>query len=329
MTMPILCLENLTKVYDVASSKGAPSQAVLAADRLNLSVQGGEIFGLIGPNGAGKTTTLKMVCGLLEPTAGHVIIDNYEVATHAETVQRYLGYLADFGALYDDLKVCEYLEYFACAYKLAPSRIPGRIHELITLMGLEGKRDAMIGGLSRGMKQRLGIARAIIHDPSLLALDEPAAGLDPKARFELKKLLKELNAQGKTVLITSHILSDLEEICTSVAILEKGRLVRCSPLQEILSGAAPGAAAGAAARTIRIRLASPGFDLAGWLEGRPGISGVVPEVNGAHFAFSGGETDLGELVKALSAAGVLVTGVESTAQTLEEAYSRITKGEVM
>lgn len=326
---PILCLENLTKVYDVASTKGAPAQAVLAADHVNLSVNGREIFGLIGPNGAGKTTTLKMVCGLLEPTSGHVIINDCDVATHTENVQRYLGYLGDFGALYDDLKVWEYLEYFACAYKMEAHRIPGRIDELLALMGLEVKRDAMIGGLSRGMKQRLGIARAIIHDPSLIVLDEPAAGLDPKARYELKKMLKDLNAQGKTVLITSHVLSDLEEICTSVAILEKGRLVRSGPLQELLAGTAPAGPAGAAARTIRIRLASAGFDLAAWLEGRPGVSGVVPEVNGAHFAFAGEEKELGEMLKALFAAGALISGVESTAQTLEEAYSRITKGEVM
>jgi ABC-2 type transport system ATP-binding protein len=326
---PIICLENLTKEYDVASSKGTPAQVVLAADRLNLNVNSGEIFGLIGPNGAGKTTTLKMVCGLLEPTAGHVVINNCDVATHTESVQRYLGYLADFVTLYDDLEVWEYLDYFAHAYKIDPIRIPGRIHELIGLMGLEVKRDAMIAGLSRGMKQRLGIARAIIHDPPLLVLDEPASGLDPKARFELKKLLKDLHRAGKTIFVTSHVLSDLEEICTSVAILEKGRLVRCGTLQEILSGGTATGAAGTPARTIRIRLASPEFDLAKWLEARPGVSGVLPDISGAHFAFTGSETDLAELLKALLAAGAPVSGMESAAQTLEEVYSRITKGEVM
>src|SRR6185295_2703625 len=216
-------LEDLTKEYDASSSKQG---VVLATDRLNLHIPAGDVFGLVGPNGAGKTTTLKMICGLVVPTSGHVLVNDIDVEKQPEEAQRYIGYLADFFSLYDDLKVWEYLDYFAHAYKMETSAIPARIEEVIQKMGLETKRDAMIGGLSRGMKQRVGIGRAIIHDPPVLVLDEPTGGLDPKARVELKDLLRGLHRSGKTIFITSHILSDLEELCTSIGILEKGRLLR-------------------------------------------------------------------------------------------------------
>ncbi len=224
-------LENLSKEYEATSQKDS---RVVAADRLNLEVPSGEIFGLVGPNGAGKTTTLKMICGLSVPTAGKVLINGVDVERAPEEAQMYMGYLADFFSLYDELKVWEYIEYFAYAYKLDPAVIPARVDEVIRWVGLHAKRDAEIAGLSRGMKQRLGIARAIVHDPPLIVLDEPAAGLDPRARVELKDLLRELHRNGKTIFITSHILADLQEICTSIAIMEKGRLLRVGRLDEVM-----------------------------------------------------------------------------------------------
>jgi ABC-2 type transport system ATP-binding protein len=200
-------LENVTTEYDLPP--GQPGQLV-AADRLTMEVPAGEVFGLVGPNGAGKTTTLKMICGLMLPTAGRITVNDIDVEQQPEEVQRYIGYLADFFSVYDDLKTWEYVEHFARAYKLDPSKIPARVREVIAVLGLETKYDAFVGSLSRGMKQRLGVARAIVHDPPLLVLDEPASGLDPKARLELKDLIRRLNREGKTVFITSHVLSDLE-----------------------------------------------------------------------------------------------------------------------
>jgi len=312
-------LEQVTKQYDLPSQKGGE---LVAADRLDLNIADGELFGLIGPNGAGKTTTLKMVCGLQVPTSGRITVKGIDVQQQPEEAQRNIGYLADFFSLYDDLKVWEYLDYFARAYKMEPHTIPSRVDEVLRLMNLETKRDAFIHGLSRGMKQRLGIGRAIIHNPPLLVLDEPAAGLDPKARVELKGLLKDLHSAGKTIFITSHILSDLEEICTNIAIMEKGKLLRIGTLEKVMRE-------GTSVRRYRIRLAEPGFGLALWLAGRKGVTGIVSEPASANFALDGGEPQLAELVKDLVAAGAPVCEIQEVVETLERLYSRISSGEVM
>ncbi|HKV05495.1 MAG TPA: ABC transporter ATP-binding protein [Candidatus Acidoferrales bacterium] len=312
-------LDNLTKQYDLPSGKAGE---IVAADRVNLDVADGEIFGLIGPNGAGKTTTLKMICGLREPTAGRVTVNGVDVQRHPEEAQRHIGYLSDFFSLYDDLKVWEYLDYFAHAYKMEEGAIPGRVNEVIRLMNLEIKRDELVGGLSRGMKQRLGIGRAIIHDPPLLVLDEPAAGLDPKARVELKALLRDLHAKGKTIFITSHILADLEEICTSIAIMEKGRLLRMGRLEDVMQE-------GKSVRRFRIKLAAAGFALVEWLGARPGVSGSSSENAGAQFAFVGSDAELAALVRELVGTGAPVYAVEEVSETLERLYSRVSSGEVM
>jgi ABC-2 type transport system ATP-binding protein len=323
-------IENLSKEYDRAggSDKQGP---VVAADRLTLDIPKGEIYGLVGPNGAGKTTTLKMMCGLLVPTSGRVLVNNVDVEAQPEDAQRYIGYLADFFALYDELMVWEYLSYFGHAYKLPADSVPARIEHLLVLMGLQTKRDAYIDGLSRGMKQRLGIARAIVHDPPVLILDEPTAGLDPQARIDFKRLMKDLQKAGKTILITSHLLGDLQEICTSIAILEKGRLVKSGRLEKILEegSAAPGPAGAPAGQRVRVKLATPGFNWNQWLGQHPKVSGLVQEPSSALFAFSGTDAELAELMKALVAAGAPVCGVERITDSLEQVYSRLTKGEVM
>jgi ABC-2 type transport system ATP-binding protein len=312
-------LENLTKEFDTPRGNRAP---IVAANRLNLEVPSGEIFGLVGPNGAGKTTTLKMICGLTVPTMGRVTVNGIDVERQPDEAQQYIGYLADFFSLYEDLTVWEYLQYFAQAYKLTRASIPGRVAQTIARMGLETKRDAMIGGLSRGMKQRLGISRAIIHDPPLLVLDEPAAGLDPKARVELKELLLELHRGGKTIFITSHILADLEEMCTSVAIMEKGRLLQVGQLVDLMRE-------GRSVRRFRIQLAQPGFALSDWLAGQSGVTNAMGENAVAQFAFAGTDAELAKLIRELIAAGAPVCRLEEILETLERLYSRISSGEVM
>jgi len=312
-------LENLSKEYEATS---AEDWRVVAADRLNLDVPAGEIFGLVGPNGAGKTTTLKMICGLAVPTAGRVLVHGVDVEREPEEAQRYMGYLADFFSLYDELKVWEYLDYFANAYKLEGKSIPGRIEEVIHWVGLESKRNAAIGGLSRGMKQRLGIARAVIHDPPLVVLDEPAAGLDPRARVELKDFLRELHRNGKTIFITSHILADLQEICTSIAIIEKGRLLRVGRLEDVMGE-------GKTSRRFRMRLAASGFGLETWLAHYPGVRAIVKDELAASFDFAGDDISLAALIRTLIEAGAPVCGAEEITETLEQLYSRLSTGETM
>jgi len=312
-------LEGLSKVYDAPSRSAAAPQVVAAAD-LNLEVPAGEVFGLVGSNGAGKTTTLKMICGLLVPTAGRITVHGTDVERDPETAQGMIGYLADFFSLYDDLKVWEYLDYFAHAYKMAPATISGRIAYAVQRTGLDAKRDAFIAGLSRGMKQRLGIARAILHDPPVLVLDEPAVGLDPKGRTEFKDLVGELRRLRKTVFITSHLLADLEEMCSFIAVIEQGRLLRVGRLAEILRG-------GAGLRVLRVKLAPPGFPLAQWLSARRGVSGVAADAEGARFSLTGGELEMAALVQALVAAGAPVYAVGEVADTLETVVSRLASGE--
>jgi len=312
-------LENVTKEYDLPP--GQPGQLV-AADRLTMDVPAGEVFGLVGPNGAGKTTTLKMICGLMLPTAGRITVNNIDVEQQAEEAQQYIGYLADFFSVYDDLKTWEYVDHFARAYKMDPSKIPARVREIIAVLGLETKYDAFVGGLSRGMKQRLGIARAIVHDPPLLVLDEPASGLDPKARLELKDLIRRLNREGKTIFITSHVLSDLEEICTSLAIMEKGKLLRLGKIGDVMRGAGM-------TKRVRMRLAAPGFALGSWLANQPGVSETKDDGLEAEFVFPGTDTELAALVREAVSAGAPLCGVEEKVETLEALFSRLSSGEVM
>jgi ABC-2 type transport system ATP-binding protein len=306
-------LMHLRKEYDT----------LLAVDDLTLTVPQGEIFGLIGPNGAGKTTTIRMAAGLLAPTIGRAVLAGVDVAKEPERAQQYIGYLADFFALYEDLKVWEYLDYFAHAYKMTESEIPARINEVIAQVNLEIKRDEMIHGLSRGMKQRLGIARAIIHRPKVMLLDEPASGLDPKARLELRNLLRSLRDQGATILISSHILTELEGFCTSIGIMERGRLVRSGSIEQVT-------AAASTARLIRLSWAGDSGDVLGEkLKSDARISDINLEKGSGTFRFSGVEEDLAPVLAALIAANVPVISFGEVKQTVEEVYMKLSTHEVM
>ena len=306
-------LANLRKEFD----------DLLAVNDLTVTIPAGEIYGLIGPNGAGKTTTIRMACGLLEPTAGEIEINGIDVLRHPDDARRYIGYLSDFFSVYEDLKVWEYLDYFAHAYKMPEREIPPRIDEVIAEAGLETKRDQLIHGLSRGMKQRLGIARAMIHRPKVLLLDEPASGLDPKARIELRNLLRAVRDQGATILISSHILTELEGLCTSLGIMEKGRLVRTGKLEEVIN-------AGAHSRLIKIQwLGDNAQQLQDLLAPNPAISEFKSNNGQAEFRFTGTEEDQARLLSSLISQGIRVTTFGEVRQTVEEMYMKLSTHEVM
>ncbi len=236
--------------------------SLLAVNNLDLTVPKGSIFGLIGPNGAGKSTTFAMMASLLLPTSGRITVMGADPSRKPRTVRRRMGYMPDNLGVYDNLRVDEYLEFFAASYGIARLEWTDLVDGLLELVDLSVKRTTMVNSLSRGMKQRLSLARALVHDPELLVLDEPASGLDPRARVELRELLKTLNGMGKTIIISSHILSELEEMCTDVAIMEAGKLLAAGPPRQILERLG-------GSRNVRVRFASgtsEAFTVAGDLE---------------------------------------------------------------
>ena len=220
----MLTIENLTKQYG----------KFLALDHLNLHIDKGEIYGFVGPNGAGKTTTMRIVCGLLKATSGSVTVDGIDAIKQPDDIKRKVGYVPDFFGVYDNLKVMEYMEFYGSMYGMERQEIDDISEGLLELVNLSDKKDVFVDTLSRGMKQRLCVARALIHNPDLLVLDEPNSGLDPRARFEMKEVLKNLRSMGKTILISSHILPELSELCTSVGIMEHGRLVTSGKVDDII-----------------------------------------------------------------------------------------------
>ena len=296
---------------------------LVAVQGLDVAIPEREIYGLIGPNGAGKTTTIRMACGLLEPTDGHVTVAGVDVHQDPERAQKFIGYLSDFFSVYEDLKVWEYLDFFAHAYKMPEAEIPSRIDEVIRQVELEVKRDAMIKGLSRGMKQRLGIARAIIHNPRVLLLDEPASGLDPKARLDLRNLLSSLRDAGTTVLISSHILTELEGFCTSIGIMEKGQMIRSGTIAEISS-------AETTLRVVRLGWMEPGEAIVrAKLAENPQVTGLMVQGAQAVFKFAGSEEELAAVLAGLVSAGVKVLNFGEVKQTVEDLYLKLSHHEVM
>ncbi|MBP3927858.1 MAG: ABC transporter ATP-binding protein, partial [Clostridium sp.] len=205
-----------------------------ALDGLNLEIKKGELFGFVGPNGAGKTTTLKIVAGLLAPDSGEVYIDGIDALKDKRALKEKIGYVPDFFGVYDNLKVSEYMEFFASCYGINGLQARRRCELLLEQVKLEDKADFFVDGLSRGMKQRLCLARALIHNPDLLILDEPSSGLDPRTRMEFAATLRELREQGKTLIVSSHILSELSELCTDIGIIEQGRMVLHGSIGQIL-----------------------------------------------------------------------------------------------
>src|SRR5829696_1771458 len=250
----IVQTDNLTKKYGNFT----------ALHELNLVIERGSIHGFIGPNGAGKTTTMRILATLLEPTAGQAWVGGYPVTNAPMEVRKRIGYMPDFFGVYDNMKVWEYLDFFAAAYHVPEEKRKGMIGDLLALVDLSAKKNSFVEELSRGMKQRLCLARTLVHEPELLILDEPASGLDPHARIELRELLKELRSLGKTILVSSHILTELAEMCTHVAIIERGKLLVSGSVADILHAMQP-------AREIYIRLQARGEDALEIVRGYPAV----------------------------------------------------------
>ncbi|MCR4717553.1 MAG: ABC transporter ATP-binding protein [Lachnospiraceae bacterium] len=288
-----------------------------ALNDLNLHIDRGEVFGFIGPNGAGKTTTMRIVCGLLKANSGEVYVDGIDALNCSSAIKRKVGYVPDFFGVYDNLKVIEYMDFFASMYGYDKNDIRETIYGLLELVNLSDKQDSFVDGLSRGMKQRLCVARALIHDPELLILDEPASGLDPRARYELKEILRNLGDMGKTILISSHILPELGEMCTSIGIMEKGRLVTSGKVDDIndkMHGEAP----------IHIRTLSDMNEAVIILKEMPNISDISMNEDEIIAKINGDDEAVANLISNLISRNVKLIGFEKEQVNLETLFLDLT-----
>ena len=302
--------------------------SVHALEDLSLEVLEGAVYGLIGPNGAGKTTLLRILSALISPTSGQVWLDNEEVAQSPTAIRRKVGYMPDFFGVYPDLTSAEYLEFYAGISGVARRNLASSIKDLLELVNLSEKRDAPVETLSRGMKQRLCLARALIHDPRILLLDEPASGLDPGARVEFRELLRTLQGMGKTIVVSSHILLDLAEMCSHIAIIRAGQLVIEGDVEHVIR------ALGGAQR-IEMRVLERADEAIQTLKDMPEISSVSLErddENGQviHAEFTGNDLALHRILTELLAKNVLVVSFAplKAVERLEEVYMSIMEGVV-
>jgi ABC-2 type transport system ATP-binding protein len=286
---------------------------------LNLVINKGDIFGFVGPNGAGKTTTMRILATLLEPTFGQAFIDGLDVRKQGHKVRRIIGYMPDFMGVYDDLKVFEYLEFFAAAFGIESKKRKPIVEGVLELTDLQTKRADTVDSLSRGMQQRLGLARVLIHDPKVLILDEPASGLDPRARIEMRELLRELKRMGKTIMISSHILSELEEICDQIGIIENGRLVFNGSMEEIRHRLGLG-------NKIKVRVAANQEKAVELLGSIPEIEQVQSFDDYISVTFYPDKKGDGLIAKALVDGGLDIISLEPQKLKLDEAFLHLTKG---
>ncbi len=295
---------------------------VSAVNDLSLKIQAGTLYGLIGPNGAGKTTTLRMLAGLIEPTSGEIRINELRIRDYWRELQWQIGYMPDFYGVYEDMLVWEYLDFFARCYRLAPERRKQVTDELLDLVDLAEKREAYVHTLSRGMRQRLCLAHALVHDPNILLLDEPASGLDPRARVEMRELLRELRDMGKTILLSSHILSELAELCDTVGIIDHGQLVASGSIEEIQKRISQN-------RRLVLRLLDNKVIAQEILQSNQHVSSVnvlTEEPFSAEVRFSGGEADAANLLENLVGSGVRVALFGEANANLEDVFLQLTGG---
>ena len=292
-----------------------------AVNGVTFTVGAGEVFGYIGPNGAGKTTSMRILATLDEPTAGDALVDGLSVVDDPERVRRRLGFMPDYYGTYDNVNVVEYLDFFARAYGLRGTERRRAIDYSMDFTELGPLATKPISGLSKGMKQRLALGRTMIHDPAVMVLDEPAAGLDPRARIELREMISRLAESGKAVLISSHILTELAEVCHRVGIIEQGRLVAVGTVDEISNAVAQQS-------RVRLRVLNQVEDLSAWLHRREKIAHISREGNLLHFDHTGDQADQAALLAEIVSQGSQVVEFGCQAMSLEDVFLQVTKGRV-
>jgi ABC-2 type transport system ATP-binding protein len=290
-----------------------------AVEDLNLRIEAGELFGFIGPNGAGKSTTIRFLATLLKATAGDGIVNGYSVNKQPLEVRRSVGYMPDNFGVYDGMKVWEFLDFFAVAYQIPRNRRRQVIADVLELLDLSHKRDDLVSGLSRGMKQRLCLAKTLVHDPPILILDEPSSGLDPRARLEVKALLKELRRMGKTILISSHILSELADCCTSIGIIERGQLLMHGPIDDVYRRIR-------SHRVLEIRVLENLERALSIVRGLPETLNVQSTDHTITAELAADDQKLAALMEELLRSGVRMRGFAEKEPTLEDVFMLVTKG---
>jgi ABC-2 type transport system ATP-binding protein len=291
-----------------------------ALSALDLTVNKGDLFGFIGSNGAGKTTTLRILATFLAPSAGQAKVLGHDVVRDADAVRHVIGYMPDFFGVYKDMEVTEYLDFFGACYKIPTAQREKTVNDVLELVGLTEKKGALIGALSRGMQQRLGLARVLIHDPQLLLLDEPASGLDPRARIEMMAILQELQRLGKTIIISSHILSELQTLCNRVAIIEKGRLIYSGPVQGVRDQMSSGL-------IVWVKVAADTQRAMELLKTRPEVAEVTAVDGRIKVLMVNHDTDHSFVAETLVHGGLRLTTLQEDELGLEEVFLRVTRGE--
>jgi ABC-2 type transport system ATP-binding protein len=307
----MLCLNNLRKTYG----------SLVAVEGLSLQLDAGDIFGFIGPNGAGKTTTIKMLATLIQPTSGTATIDGIDLVRRPTEVRPLLGYMPDFFGLYDDIRVWEYLDFFAAAYRIAKAQRPSIIDSVLELTDLTEKKQSFVQTLSRGMQQRLCLAKCLVHDPKVLLLDEPASGLDPRARVDIKALIAELGKMGKTIIVSSHILPELADFCNKIGIIERGKLLISGDVQAIVRQLQP-------ARRLCIRTVGEPNGIADALRANPKVGDVTLVDDIVNVEFQGDFDEQSDLLRTLVQSGHRVRTFAESEMDLEDVFMRVTTGKV-
>jgi len=294
--------------------------SLAALSGLDLTVNKGDLFGFIGSNGAGKTTTLRILATFLTPSAGSALVLGNDVVRQADAVRHVIGYMPDFFGVYKDMEVTEYLDFFGACYKIPTAKREQTVKDVLELVGLSEKRGALIGALSRGMQQRIGLARVLIHDPQVLLLDEPASGLDPRARIEMMAILQELQRMGKTIIISSHILSELQTLCNRVAIIEKGKLIYSGPVQGVREQVSTG-------KVMWVRVTSDPAQATELLKTRPEVTEVEPVDGELKITLASHDVDHSLVADVLVRGGAKLVELREDEIGLEEVFLRVTRGD--